>query len=129
MDVLDGRPVWSLTDREVLPALDSVDAAIIRLQGIRLQLTARIEETGYAQELGARDSVELLSLRYRQDRAEAWRDVRLARALPKYNAVTTALTDGIQLPANPPTTPKPKMHPLPRKRLPPTMHPQPTMRR
>ncbi|MFG1910181.1 DUF222 domain-containing protein [Kribbella sp. NPDC048928] len=106
MDVLDGRPVWSLTDGEVLPAFDSVDAEIIRLQGIRLQLIARIEETGYAQELGARDSVELLSLRYRQDGAEAWRDVRLARALPKYNAVGTALTDGIELPAQAPDDPE-----------------------
>ncbi|HZX05324.1 DUF222 domain-containing protein, partial [Kribbella sp.] len=78
-----------------MPALDALDAEIIRLQGIRLQIVARTEESGFAQELGARDTVELLALRHRRDRSEAWRDVRLARALPKYAAVGAALADGI----------------------------------
>ncbi|HZX04313.1 HNH endonuclease signature motif containing protein [Kribbella sp.] len=95
MDLLGGRSVVALGNHELLPALDAVDAEIIRLQGLRLQLVARTEESGYAQELGARDTVELLALRHRRDRSEAWRDVRLARALPKYTAVGTALADGI----------------------------------
>ncbi|NIK60770.1 HNH endonuclease [Kribbella shirazensis] len=98
MDVLGGRPVWSLADSELLPALDALDAEITRMQADRLQLIARVENTGYAQELGVRDCVELLSFRYRQDRAEAWRDVRLARALPRYAAVNTALAQGVNLP-------------------------------
>ncbi|HZX03457.1 HNH endonuclease signature motif containing protein [Kribbella sp.] len=91
MDVLDGRSVVSLSDGELLPALDAIDVQITRLEELRLQLIARIEDTGYAQELGARDAVELVSRRYRRDRAEAWRDVRLAKALPKYKAIATAL--------------------------------------
>ncbi|MFF0269144.1 DUF222 domain-containing protein [Kribbella sp. NPDC004536] len=39
-----------------------------------------------------------VSKRYRRDRAETWRDVRLARALPKYAAVASALADGIEVP-------------------------------
>ena len=96
MDDLGARPLWSMADSELLPALDSLDAEINRLLGVRLQVIARIEESGYAQEIGARDAAELLSFRYRQDRAEAWRDVRLARALPKYEAVRTALAEGIE---------------------------------
>ncbi|MBP2355166.1 hypothetical protein JOF29_006276 [Kribbella aluminosa] len=103
MDVLDGRSVVSLSDGEVLPALDTVDATITYLEEVRLQLIARVEDTGQAQELGARDAVELVSKRHRRDRAEVWRDVRLAKALPKYNAIATALTNGIQLPTNPDT--------------------------
>ncbi|HEY3562569.1 MAG TPA: DUF222 domain-containing protein [Kribbella sp.] len=101
MDVLDGRSVMSLSDAEIMPVFDSIDAEINRLEGIRLQLIARIEDTGYAQELGARDAIDLVSKRYRRDRAEVWRDVRLARALPRYAATGTALTEGIELPAEP----------------------------
>ncbi|HEY3559889.1 MAG TPA: DUF222 domain-containing protein [Kribbella sp.] len=101
MDVLGGRAVVSLGDHELMPALDALDADIIRLQGLRLQLIARIENTGHAQELGARDTIELVSLRHRRDRAEVWRDVRLARALPKYDAVDTALTHGIEVHTEP----------------------------
>ncbi|HEY3511357.1 DUF222 domain-containing protein [Kribbella sp. NPDC051137] len=93
MDTLGGRSVVALGNHEVLPALDEVDAEINRLEGIRVQLTARAETDGLAQEVGARDIVELLTLRHRRDRAEVWRDVHLARALPKYKAVDAALTD------------------------------------
>jgi hypothetical protein len=103
MDVLDGRSVISLSDGELMPAFDSLDAEINRLEELRLQLIARIEDTGHAQELGARDAIDLVSKRYRRDRAEVWRDVRLARALPKYAAVGTALTEGIELPTAPNT--------------------------
>src|SRR5690348_15447721 len=96
MDVLGGRAVVALGNHELMPALDETDAEIIRLQGIRLQLVARMEESGQAQELGARDTVELLSVRHRRDRADAWREVRLARALPRYAAVADALGNGIE---------------------------------
>ncbi|NUR99015.1 MAG: hypothetical protein HOV67_27630, partial [Kribbellaceae bacterium] len=46
MDVLDGRPVVALGNHELLPALDDIDAEINRLEGIRLQIVARAEETG-----------------------------------------------------------------------------------
>ncbi|MFD7158552.1 DUF222 domain-containing protein [Kribbella sp. NPDC059898] len=96
MDILGGRTVVAIGNHEVVPALDDVNAEITRLQAVRLQLIARAETDGLAQELGARDTVELLTLRHRRDRTEAWRDVHLARALPKYRAVDTALTNGVQ---------------------------------
>ncbi|GAA3088625.1 hypothetical protein JOF29_008033 [Kribbella aluminosa] len=103
LDVLNGRQV-ALTNHEPLPALDELDADINRRQALRLQVIARIEDTGHAQEPGARDTVELLALRHRHDRAEASRDVRLARALPRYAKVDNA-----------------RQHPQP-----PTKHPTPT---
>ncbi|MFD7154940.1 DUF222 domain-containing protein [Kribbella sp. NPDC059898] len=93
MDILGRRPVVAIGNHEVLPALDEANAEIIRLQAVRLQLIARAETDGLAQELGARDTVELLTFRHRHDRTEAWRDVHLARALPKYKAVDAALTN------------------------------------
>ncbi|MGZ0152174.1 DUF222 domain-containing protein [Kribbella sp. WER1] len=91
MDVLDGRSVVALGNHEVLPALDAVNAEILRLESLRLQVIARIEESGLPQELGARDTVELLTFRHHRNRPEAWRDVRLARTLPKYKTVQAAL--------------------------------------
>ncbi|MFD7156212.1 DUF222 domain-containing protein [Kribbella sp. NPDC059898] len=96
MDILGGRTVVAIGNHEVLPALDKVRTQIARLRSVELQLIARSETDGLAQELGARDTVELLTVRHRRDRAEVWRDVRLARALPKYQAVNDALTGGIE---------------------------------
>ncbi|MFD7154375.1 DUF222 domain-containing protein [Kribbella sp. NPDC059898] len=96
MDILGGRTVVALGNHEVLPALDKVRTQIARLRSVELQLIARSETDGLPEEVGARDTVELLTLRHRRDRAEVSRDVRLARALPKYQAVNTALTDGIE---------------------------------
>ncbi|MFF0340357.1 DUF222 domain-containing protein [Kribbella sp. NPDC004875] len=93
MEPLGERPVWSMNDSELLPALDQVDAAVARLLTYRLQLIARVDEIGLAKELGARGSAELLAMRHRIDRREAHRDVELARRLSKYDAVSTALTD------------------------------------
>ncbi|WP_427892640.1 DUF222 domain-containing protein [Kribbella sp. GL6] len=95
MDILGGRTVVAISNHEVLPALDEVRAEIVRLRSVELQLIARCEADGLPEEVGARDTVELLTLRHRRDRTEVWRDVRLARALPKYQAVNTALTDGV----------------------------------
>ncbi|MGZ0148511.1 DUF222 domain-containing protein [Kribbella sp. WER1] len=92
MDVLGGRSVVALGNHEVLPALDAVNAEIIRLESLRLQLITRAEESDLAQDLGARDTVELLTFRHHRNRPEASRDVRLARTLPKYKTVQAALT-------------------------------------
>lgn len=94
MRVLDERPVWSMSDSEKLAALDEVQAEIDRLQVRRLQLSAGLDASGYASEVGARDTVQLLSVRYRLDPAEVRRDLRLARALHKYPAVDAALGTG-----------------------------------
>ncbi len=102
MELLGERPVWSMSGGEMLSALDQVDVVAAQLEAYRLQLVAGVEDIGYAQELGARDTVELLAFRYRMDRPQAYRDVRLARALPRYGAVSTALADGITPPDSEP---------------------------
>lgn len=95
---MDERPVWSMSGSEKLAELDGIDAELARLQIRRLALVGSVDETGYAEELGARDVIQLLTLRHRVDRAQVSRDVRLARALPKYAAVASGLADGIELP-------------------------------
>ncbi len=107
MELLGERPVWSMSGGEMLSALDQVDVVAAQLEAYRLQLVAGVEDIGYAQELGARDTVELLAFRYRMDRPQAYRDVRLARALPRYGAVSTALTDGITPPDSEPADAEP----------------------
>jgi Domain of unknown function (DUF222)/HNH endonuclease len=93
MKLLDERPVWSMSGGEKLSALDAVNAEIARLKTRGLHLVAGLEDTGYAKEIGAHDTARLLAARYRIDSVEAYREVRLARALPKYPAVTAALPD------------------------------------
>ncbi|TDO60905.1 5-methylcytosine-specific restriction protein A [Kribbella sp. VKM Ac-2571] len=94
MRVLDERPVWSMSDSEKLAALDDVQAEINRLQVRRLHLSAGLDASGYAKEVGARDTAQLLSVRYRLDPADVRRDLRLASALHKYPAVDAALGTG-----------------------------------
>jgi hypothetical protein len=94
MTILDERPVWSMSGAEKLSALDAAHAEIASLQMRCLRLSAGLDTDGYAQELGARDTVHLLSVRYRLDPADVRRDLRLARALHKYPAVTAALGTG-----------------------------------
>src|SRR4051812_13079721 len=96
MEPLGERPVWSMSDSELLPLIDQVDAAVTQLLTYRLQLIARVDEIGLASEFGARDTAELLAMRHRIDRRDAHRDVKLSRSLPKYDAVSTALTDRTQ---------------------------------
>ncbi|TCC45820.1 DUF222 domain-containing protein [Kribbella capetownensis] len=91
MELLGERPVWSMSGAERLATLDALEAELARLQTNRLQLIAGLEEIGYAQGIGAHDTVQLLAFRYRIDRPEARRDVRLALALSKYAEVGAAL--------------------------------------
>jgi hypothetical protein len=85
------RPAWALTGEEILTELDAVHCALSRLQTRRWELIARLDELGHARDLGARDTTELLAVRHRLDPATVRRDVKLARALPSYAVVTTAL--------------------------------------
>ncbi|MEV5966750.1 DUF222 domain-containing protein, partial [Kribbella sp. NPDC051952] len=101
MEILGERPIWSMSGDELLSALDTDDAEIARLLTRRMQMVARLDEMGHAQELGARDTAELIVMRYRIDRRDAYREVKLARVLPRYEAVAAALPD----PAGPLQTP------------------------
>ncbi|HEY9335207.1 MAG TPA: hypothetical protein VIQ79_12320, partial [Kribbella sp.] len=93
MELLGERPAWSMSGSELLSTLDTVEAELARLESYRLSVIAAIESTGYAQELGARDTAELLRFRYRLDPPAARRALRLAQTAPHYPAVATALED------------------------------------
>ena len=84
-----------MSGSELLSTLDQLDADLARRQTYRLQVIAALDSIGHAEEIGAHDTVQLLAFRFRLDRPEAHRDVRLARALPKYDVVSTALDNGI----------------------------------
>ncbi|MEV0793203.1 DUF222 domain-containing protein [Kribbella sp. NPDC050459] len=91
MELLGERPAWSMSGGELLSTLDTLEAELARLEAYRLSVVAAIESTGYAQELGARDTAELLRFRYRLDPPAARRTLRLAQTAPHYPAVATAL--------------------------------------
>src|SRR2546426_671680 len=85
------KPAELMSDAELAHALDQADADLALLETRRLRLIAAMDTSGYAERVGARDMVQYVEFRYRQDHSRAYRDVRLARALPKYAAVTAAL--------------------------------------
>ncbi|WUJ75059.1 DUF222 domain-containing protein [Kribbella soli] len=91
MEQLGERPVWSMSGGDMLSTLDQLDAALAQLETYRLQVIAGLDGIGHAQEIGAHDTSQLLEFRYRLDRSRARRDVRLARSLEKYDAVSAAL--------------------------------------
>ena len=93
MELLGERPVWSMSGSELLSTLDALEAEAARRETYRLAVIAAIESTGYAAELGARDTAELMRVRYRLDAPVARRALRLAQALPRYPAVSAALDD------------------------------------
>ncbi len=77
----------------MLTALDGVQAQLDGLQLYRLELLAAIDANGHAAEIGARDTVQLISTRHRLDHTAVRRDLRLALALPKYEQVRAALSE------------------------------------
>ncbi|HZX04406.1 DUF222 domain-containing protein, partial [Kribbella sp.] len=93
------RPPELMSEQELLHALDQTAADLTRLATHRLRLIAALDQTGYAERAGARDTRQFLEFRYRLDHHRALRDVQLARALPKYPAITARLTDGTLHPA------------------------------
>ncbi|MEV0792232.1 DUF222 domain-containing protein [Kribbella sp. NPDC050459] len=93
MELLGERPAWSMGGGELLSTLDALDAEIARLEAYRLTVVAAVETTGYAAELGARDTAELLRFRYRLDAPAARRTLRLAQVLEHYPAVSAALAE------------------------------------
>ncbi|WP_132144498.1 hypothetical protein [Kribbella antiqua] len=80
MELLDERPVWSMSGAEMLTALDALQAELTRIQVRRLELLAGLDANGHAKDIGARDTVHLLSMRHRLDPVDARRDLRLATA-------------------------------------------------
>ncbi|NEA37614.1 HNH endonuclease signature motif containing protein, partial [Streptomyces sp. SID13031] len=81
------------SDSELLITADTVDAVLSKLITYRLNVTADLESRGLATELGANNTVELLSLRHRRNRGDIRRDLKFLKNLPKYEAVIAALPD------------------------------------
>ncbi|WP_344145994.1 HNH endonuclease signature motif containing protein [Kribbella yunnanensis] len=97
METLALPPVWSLSGSELLSTLDTVEAATAVLNTYKLQLLGGLDDMGIAQELGARNTVELVAERYRRDPVEVRKDLAFTSALHKYPAVTAALPDPADL--------------------------------
>ncbi|MFK4083754.1 DUF222 domain-containing protein [Kribbella sp. NPDC020789] len=93
MEMLAMAPVWTQSGSELLATLDALKAASSLLATYELQVIARLDEMGTAQELGARDTTELLSQRYRLNPPDVRKNLAFAAALPKYPVVTAALPD------------------------------------
>ena len=93
MEALEMRPPWMQSGSELLTTLDTLERAISAAQTYRLQVLARLDETGHAKEVGARHTAELVSRRHRLNPADVKRDLKLAEDLPKYPTVTAALPD------------------------------------
>lgn len=91
MEIVQLPAPCRLSDSELLATLDTVDAALSTLQTWYWQASADLDTRGLARELGAKDTTEFLSLRHRRDPGELRRDLKLAKKLPKYEAVTEAL--------------------------------------
>ncbi|MFC5264339.1 DUF222 domain-containing protein [Kribbella qitaiheensis] len=93
MELVDLRPACSMSGSELLTALDALHADISTRLTYRLQILERLDEIGHAKELGAPDTIHLLSLRHRLDPGDVRRDLELATTLSKYPAVAAALPD------------------------------------
>ncbi|GAA1624421.1 hypothetical protein GCM10009744_09850 [Kribbella alba] len=91
MELVDVRPVWSMSDSEKLAALDALHDESARRETYRLQLMASLDHSGYANTLGAADLPTLLSVRHRLSLAQVRADLKLATTLPKYEVVSAAL--------------------------------------
>ncbi|HEY0475240.1 MAG TPA: hypothetical protein VGD34_26400, partial [Kribbella sp.] len=91
MELVDVRPVWSMSGSQALTTLDALHDETARRETYRLQLIAHLEQTGYATELGAPDLATLLATRHRLSPVQVRADLKLATLLPKYELVTAAL--------------------------------------
>ncbi len=83
-----------MSGSELLSTLDELHDEIAERETRRREVIARLDEIGYAKEIGAHDTARLIADRYRLDPAEAARLVRFGKALPKYSAVAAALPGG-----------------------------------
>jgi hypothetical protein len=93
MELQGLRPAYTMSGEEALAALDALHAKIAALQTYSLEVMARLDDTGYPKEIGAHDTARLIATRHRRNLGTVRRDLALAKALPKYPAVASALPD------------------------------------
>ncbi|TDD57908.1 HNH endonuclease [Kribbella antibiotica] len=93
MEIVGMRPVYLQSASELVASLDAMHAAKALLDTAILQASGRLDEMGAAAELGARDTVDFLSERYREAPAEVRKALAFMAALRKYPVVAGALPD------------------------------------
>jgi hypothetical protein len=91
MELQGLRPAYTMSGEETLAALDALHAKIAALETYQLELMVRLDDTGYPKEIGAHDTARLIATRHRKNLGAVRRDLALAKALPKYPAVASAL--------------------------------------
>ncbi|WP_405059276.1 HNH endonuclease [Kribbella sp. NBC_01505] len=101
MEILAMPPVYMQSGGELLSNLDTLHAISALVDTLKLRIMGRLDDIGTAQELGARDTTELLAQRYQLVPTDVREDLTFAAALPKYTAVTDALPN----PAHPTADP------------------------
>ncbi|WP_232828855.1 HNH endonuclease signature motif containing protein, partial [Kribbella monticola] len=98
------RPAYLMNGEEALATLDALHAQIALLDTYSLEVMSRLDDTGYAKEIGAHDTARLLATRHRKNLSTVRRDLALALALPKYPTVSAALPNPHAVAAPAPTT-------------------------
>ncbi|WP_165956445.1 HNH endonuclease signature motif containing protein [Kribbella antibiotica] len=93
MEIVGMRPVYLQSASELVATLDALETAASVRETYKLQVIKRLDEMGAASELGARDTVDFLSQRYRRTPTEVRRDLAFGAALHKYPLVAGALPD------------------------------------
>lgn len=81
------RPACTMSGEEAVAALDALHAESARRETYRLEVIARLDETGHTQELSGQGTTRFIATRYRLNHPEVKRDLALATALANYPAV------------------------------------------
>ncbi|MEV8375565.1 DUF222 domain-containing protein [Kribbella sp. NPDC056861] len=88
---MDDRAVVLMSGSELLSAYDALHEELEELKARQAHILNRLDQLGYAAEVGAHDTARLLTHRYRLDPTEAHRRVHFATRLHKYPVVAAAL--------------------------------------
>ncbi|MEV8375056.1 DUF222 domain-containing protein [Kribbella sp. NPDC056861] len=88
---MNDRAVVLMSGSELLTAYDALHEELEELKARQAHILNRLDQIGYAAEVGAHDTARLITHRYRLDPTEAHRRVHFATRLHKYPAVAAAL--------------------------------------
>jgi hypothetical protein len=88
---MEDRAVAMMSGSELLSAYDVLHEEAEALKARQNYILNRLDQMGYAAEIGAHDTARLITHRYRLDPTEAHRRVHFATRLHKYPAVAAAL--------------------------------------
>ncbi|MEV8374230.1 DUF222 domain-containing protein [Kribbella sp. NPDC056861] len=91
---MDDRAAVLMSGSELLSAYDALHEELEELKARQAHILNRLDQIGYAAEVGAHDTARLLTHRYRLDPTEAHRRVHFATRLHKHPLVAAALATG-----------------------------------